>query len=148
MKNDGVYLKLRLYRQSSLGKHAHPKLAPQFCGSIPGDIQGGASGISLSFTTRWGNSSSFSCVSVAEGRGNQPSYFPIPPSLSPDFSVAITMIVVLGLRQSLDGDNVSEVLIEWANSLLEDATWEQMEWIKSQFPDFHLVAPCRTLAGG
>lgn len=49
------------------------------------------------------------------------------------------MIVVLGLRQSLDGDNVSKVLIEWANSLLEDATWEQMEWIKSQFPDFHLV---------
>lgn len=32
MKNDGVYLKLRLYRQSSLGKHAHPKLAPSFAG--------------------------------------------------------------------------------------------------------------------
>lgn len=30
------------------------------------------------------------------------------------------------------------MLIQWTNSLPKDATWEQVDVIKAQFPEFHL----------
>lgn len=42
---------------------------------------------------------------------------------------------ILDKRMLMHGHTtVTEVLIEWANSFLEDATWEPFQQIKDDFP--------------
>lgn len=131
--NDWVYLKLRPYRQSTLGKHTHPKLAPRFVGPFQALAKVGSVAYRLALPPEVGIHPVFHVSMLWKAVGTNFPVLQIPPSLAPNLTIVITLMAVLGLRQSVDGLDIAEVLIQWTNSLSEDATWEQPDSIISQF---------------
>lgn len=60
-----------------------------------------------------------------------------PPICSSDGQPLIEPIVVLDRTMVKKGNKAStQILVQWANMLPEEATWEDYKFIVSQFPDF------------
>lgn len=104
--NDWVYLKLRPYRQSSLGKHNHPKLAPRFVDPFHVIAKVGPVAYRLELPQDASIHPVFHVSMLRKVVRTNFPIFPIPPLLGPDLSIAITPAIVLGLRQSLTKDMV------------------------------------------
>lgn len=104
--NDWVYLKLRPYRQSSLGKHNHPKLAPRFVDPFHVIAKVGPVAYRLELPQDASIHPVFHVSMLRKVVRTNFPIFPIPPLLGPDLSIAITPAIVLGLRQSLTKDTV------------------------------------------
>lgn len=81
--------------------------------------------------------------------GSGCSLSPLPDSLNVDLEVVVNPEKVLGVRSKLQGKSqVEEVLISWHGLPESEATWEDGEVIKQQFPMFHLEDKVKFVAGG
>lgn len=71
-----------------------------------------------------------------------------PPKLSPDLQRITTPERLLDVHTQIRGQLVYiEVLIKWINLPEFEVTWEDMEVIKEQFPNFHLEDKVRLWVG-
>ena len=60
------------------------------------------------------------------------------PLLNEEELLAKENVAVLDKRiGKRNGRAVTELLIQWKNSFLEDATWEPLPQLKLTYPDFH-----------
>ncbi|XP_070008862.1 uncharacterized protein LOC142162250 [Nicotiana tabacum] len=63
-----------------------------------------------------------------------------PPICSSDGQPLIEPIAVLDRRMVKNGNKAStQILVQWVNLLPEEATWEDYNFIVSQFPDFEML---------
>jgi hypothetical protein len=59
--------------------------------------------------------------------------------LTPSLELVVTLVAVLGVRKDPSQPwSTAQVLIQWQDLPLTDATWELYDNINSLFPDFHL----------
>ncbi|GKF01858.1 reverse transcriptase, partial [Tanacetum coccineum] len=59
------------------------------------------------------------------------------PQGGTDGLIVVTPIVILDRRMVKKRNRVAvDLLIQWANHVAEDATWEPYEEIQKRFPDF------------
>ena len=128
--HDWVYVKLRPYRQSSLSRFKHSKLAPRFIGSfmIVARIRFVAYRLALPKESLIHPVFHVSVLRKVVG-SNRP-LFPISKDLAADLSMQVSPVEVLGVRKTIEKEDNLEVLIRSSEGTLESATWEQAALIQ------------------
>ena len=136
--DDLVYIKLRPYRQSSLAKFQHPKLAPRFIGPYRVLARVGPVAYRLELPPAVKIHPVFH-VSVLRKAGDSSVIVMSTPSLvGDDLCMVVRPKAVLGVQENLHAAGSRQVLVQWEGSAPEDATWESAADLELQFPDFHL----------
>ena len=70
--------------------------------------------------------------------GGSQVVMPALPLVGPDDQIQVAPEMVFKRRAILRNHQpVSQVLIKWINLGFEEATWEDLDFIKHQFPNFH-----------
>ena len=77
-------------------------------------------------------------------KGEAPTPTHLPSELTAELELQSTPEAVLGVR----GSAMQEVLIQWHNQPVEEATWEEFEVLQQQFPAFHLEDKVKVWAAG
>lgn len=133
---DWVFLKLQMYRQSSVEKRKSDKLAPRFFG--PYEVMARIGQVA-------------NTLKLPEGAKIQPTFHVsllkkcLDPSIShvhpPEdmtSSVRIREPATIVDRRMVQkrGKTVTEVLVHWKEESLEEATWEEWQEFQLKFPNF------------
>ncbi|KAL8120175.1 hypothetical protein AgCh_017351 [Apium graveolens] len=146
---DWVYLKLRPYRQQSIARRIHPKLSARFYGpfEIIAKIGSVAYHLQLPEGSRVHPVFHVSLLKKALGHGLQPGHLPagleveLPPTAEPQFVLAYRDIVH-------DDQSTPQILVQWKGQSQDEATWEDVNTIKEQFPLFRLGDKATLEEGG
>ncbi|GJU14254.1 ty3-gypsy retrotransposon protein [Tanacetum coccineum] len=80
----------------------------------------------------------FHVAQLKKATGDNKAIPKFPAGLNEELEVVLQPEAVLGVRLSREKKNGREVLIRWKNLPLYDASWEQVDYIEQQFPEFHL----------
>ena len=131
-----VYLKLRPYRQRSLARRRNEKLAPRYFGPYEVLARIGAVAYKLKLPPSSAIHPVFHVSQLRRAIGDQAHSSSLPPTLTDDNEVVLEPATVEGVRQGAAGDR--EVLIRWKGLADYEATWETVDGIRHQFPEFHL----------
>ena len=131
---DEVFLKLQPYRQKSLARHFNEKLAPRFYGPYKISKRIGQTTYELALPPHSRIHPVFHISQLKKATG---SFIPYSlPSQVTDTLELHTPTVVFNVRYYADG--ALEVLIQWSDLPLNEATWEEATLIAQQYPSFHL----------
>ena len=126
-----VYVKLQLYKQTTIARKQNKKLAPRYYGPFPieGKVGLVAYAFNLPATARIHNI--FHVSQLKRAIGSHPACPSIPPTLTADLELIVEPLEVPEVRP---GTTISEteVLISWKDS------WESADVIATQFPSFNL----------
>nr|GEW22164.1 serine--tRNA ligase-like [Tanacetum cinerariifolium] len=130
---DLVYLRLRNYRQTSVAARANQKLSKRYFGPyrILEKIGPVAYRLQLPITSRV---HPVFHVSLLKESHNQSISTEFPSKLLTDYQADNPELERI-LEQRNSG-NKKEVLIQWKNQEVSDATWEDLQEITIQFPEF------------
>ncbi|XP_052879082.1 transposon Tf2-1 polyprotein isoform X1 [Gossypium arboreum] len=121
---DLVYLKLQPYRQHSLRKFKNQKLSPRYFGPFPVEARVGPVAYKLSLPPTARIHSTFHVSQLKKPVGS-------------DGALLKTPIRILDRRMVKQGNHAAvEVLVEWGDTFLEDATWENLHDLQQRFPAF------------
>ncbi|MCI48703.1 hypothetical protein A2U01_0069946, partial [Trifolium medium] len=70
-----------------------------------------------------------------KGNTHEP-YMPLPLTVS-EMGPIIQPLKVLATRTVIKGpQQIEQILVQWENSVQEEATWEDVEDMKASYPDF------------
>ncbi|GJR17892.1 ty3-gypsy retrotransposon protein [Tanacetum coccineum] len=133
---DRVYLKLRPYRQRSIAKRRNEKLAPNYFGPYEVLERIGAVAYKLKLPESSTIHPVFHVSQLKKVIGDQIAIPTIPSGLNEEMEMLLQPEEVLGTR--MDSRGKHEVLIRWKDLPGYEATWEPLENIQQQFPEFHL----------
>ena len=135
---DWVYLKLQPYRQRTLAYKGKWKLSPRYFGPFQVIQLVGKVSYKLALPPESKIHPVFhvSCLKLKLGRQVTP--FPTLPPVDDIGQPCFEPIVVLQTRtKSLRSRDVTEVLVHWSGSTVDEATWESLHQLQISFP--HLV---------
>ncbi|KAA3486541.1 reverse transcriptase [Gossypium australe] len=125
---DMVYLKLQPYRQHSVRRVVNQKLFPKFFSHFVVKAKVGKVAYRLHLPLGFRIHPAFHVSKLAQST--------LPP-VGPDGAMLNELSHVLERCMVRRGNQeVIEVLIEWANTFPEDATWEVLHELQQQFPTF------------
>ncbi|KAH9770474.1 hypothetical protein KPL71_012393 [Citrus sinensis] len=146
---DLVYLKLQPFRQQSVFKRANQKLASKYYGPFPIIEKIGVSAYKLQLPegTKIHPVFHVSCLKKRIGDGEVPLY--TTPPVSDDGILELQPATVKDFRWvKRTGKLHMEVLVHWSHLPEEEATWESVDQVKQQFPDFDLEGKVNVPGGG
>ena len=135
---DMVYLKLQPYRQQSVEVRRSLKLASKYYGPFPVIAHIGEVAYRLELPQGSRIHPVFHISMLKKKVGGSQEVMPALPLVGPDDQIQVAPEMVLKRRAILRNQlPVSQVLIKWINLGFEEATWEDLDFIKNQFPEFH-----------
>ena len=129
-----MFLKLQPYRQASVAIRKNLKLASKFYGpyQIVKKIGPMAYKLRLPPTTKIHPVFHISQLKKKVGKQTIPSID--PPLCSSNGQPLVEPVAVLDRRMIKRGNKAAiQILVQWVNLLPEEATWEDFQFIKSQF---------------
>ncbi|XP_071918742.1 uncharacterized protein [Coffea arabica] len=133
-----VYLKLQPYRQQSVEVRHSLKLASKYYGPFPVLARVGAVAYRLGLPQGSRIYPVFHISMLKKKLGGSQVVMLALPLVGPDDQIQVAPEMVLKRRAILRNHQpVSQVLIKWINLGFEEATWEDLDFIKHQFPNFH-----------
>ncbi|RVW35112.1 hypothetical protein CK203_085924 [Vitis vinifera] len=136
---DFVYIKLRLYCLCSLAKRPNEKLFPRYFGPYKVVQQIGPVAYRLEFPSSTTIHPMFHVSQLKRALGSADLCQPLSLILVEDLEWLVEPDQVLDIRQSPNNNQPGiEVLIQWKGLPQFEASWESVDTIKEQFPDFHL----------
>lgn len=131
-----MYLRLQPYKQHSLRRVLNQKLSPRYYGPFPMVAKVGAIVYRLSLPEGSRIHPTFH-VSLLKKHVEQAIVSPSLPLVGTDGSLPKEPVKILECRMVRWGNHAEiEVLVEWANSFPEDATWENFADFYRQYPSF------------
>ncbi|PWA91318.1 Ty3/gypsy retrotransposon protein [Artemisia annua] len=146
---DMVFLKLRPYRQRSVSKRLNEKLAPRYFGPFEVLEKIGAVAYRLKLPETASIHPVFHVSQLKKVVGDQAVETDFPKELSNDMEMMVQPQEVLGVREGKSNSKEDrEVLIRWKNLPGYESTWEPIQLIRNQFPDFHLEDKVLLWEGG
>ncbi|RVW76748.1 Transposon Tf2-12 polyprotein [Vitis vinifera] len=136
---DLVLLKLHPYRQHSVFKRAHQKLANRFYGPFPVEQKLGKVAYRLSLPPEAKIHPVFHVSLLKKYVGTSlPALVDLPP-ISDEGQFQVTPEKVVNTRWIKRGTKfIEESLVQWKNLPVEDATWEDTQMLKHQFSTLNL----------
>ncbi|KAD6796719.1 hypothetical protein E3N88_07615 [Mikania micrantha] len=136
---DSVFLRIQPYRQKSLAKRKYEKLSPRFFGPYCIKKKVGAVAYELELPAESRIHPIFHVSLLKLAKGLVPT-FPIAPlPLTTNGELLLQPASVLDHRWvHSSGSQVLEILIQWKDRPIEEATWEEFDLIATQFPSFRL----------
>ncbi|RVW31621.1 Transposon Tf2-11 polyprotein [Vitis vinifera] len=136
---DLVLLKLHPYRQHSVFKRAHQKLANRFYGPFPVEQKLGKVAYRLSLPPEAKIHPVFHVSLLKKYVGTSlPALVDLPP-ISDEGQLQVTPEKVVNTRWIKRGTKfIEESLVQWKNLPVEDATWEDTQMLKHQFSTLNL----------
>lgn len=132
---DRVFLKLRPYRQTTVGHKRNEKLSPRFYGPFEVIERIGKVAYKLQLPATASIHPVFHVSQLKQVVGDQQVLTELPGDLATEVSPVLLPERVLSSRDRL---GITEWLIKWVGLPEEEATWEEREHIQSQFPEHHL----------
>jgi hypothetical protein len=142
-----VFVKLRAHRQQSVVSRINAKLAARYYGPYPVVARVGAVAYQLKLPDGSKVHPVFHVSLLKKAVGNYQEEDELP-ELEGERGVLIEPEEVLAWRTvQIQGEDVEQVMIRWKGQLMEEATWEDIIDIKSQFPNFCLEDKA-VLSGG
>jgi hypothetical protein len=141
-------LKLQPYRQQSVFRRAHQKLANKFFGpfQVIGEVGSVAYRLALPEESKVHNV--FHVSLLKKKAGDVSNISTTLPPFSEDTGPIIEPLHILNYRYVKKGTKFfTEALVQWKHLALEDATWEDMEQLQQQFSSINL-ADKANLQGG
>lgn len=136
---DLVYLRLQPYRQHSLRKVLNQKLSPRYHGPFPVEAKVRAVAYRLTLPEGLRIHPIFHVSQLKKHVGHA-TISPSLPLVGTDGNLPKVLVKILERRMVKRRNHaVTEVLVEWANSFPEDATWESFTGFCKQYPSFD---PC------
>ncbi|KAL4570019.1 hypothetical protein LXL04_025668 [Taraxacum kok-saghyz] len=133
-----VYVKLKPYRQMSVAKRIHHKLAAKFFGPFQVVDRIGPVAYKLDLPATSKIHPVFH-VSLLKKAVQVPTSPVLPPELEITGKDSLIPMSILASRTITEGEDVCiQWLIQWKDQSMEEATWEDAVAIKSQFPDISL----------
>ncbi|GKB13004.1 ty3-gypsy retrotransposon protein [Tanacetum coccineum] len=146
---DYVFLKLRPYRQQSVARRRNEKLVPKYFGPFEVEERIGAVAYKLKLPDSSSIHPVFHVSQLRRVIGSEVVDPVLPEGLTKDMEVILQPEEVLGIREGSNSTQGSrEALIRWKNLPGYEATWEPINMIREQFPEFHLEDKVILLAGG
>jgi len=134
-----VFLKLRPHRQQSIKGKINPKLAPRYYGPFQVLEQIGAVAYKLKLPDTARIHPVFHVFLLKKAVGDYKVEKDLPPGMECDAADYVESVAVLAsLTVSKVGESVRQILIQWKGKRVEEATWEEEYYIRSQFPQFSL----------
>jgi hypothetical protein len=137
--DDWVFLRLQPYRQSTVFRHAHQKLASHFFGPYQILEHVGAVAYKLALPDTARVHPVFP-VSLLEPKvGETSSMLPDLPPFVANHTPQLTPLLIRDYRWVKQGAKyVPEALVQWKSLTPEEATWEEVAVLCQQFPDINL----------
>jgi hypothetical protein len=143
---DWVYLRLQPYRQTSISLRKNLKLAPRYYGPFKILRRIGAVAYKLDLPAESKIHPVFHVSLLKEKLGKLTSSQPqLPLVLEAKGEVAVRPQAVLDQRRRR---NQQEVLVHWQGLSPADATWENLEFLRKQFPGYVLEDKDHPKEGG
>jgi hypothetical protein len=137
---DWVYLKLQPYRQQSVFRRAHQKLANKYFRPFQVTAAVGPVAYRLALPMESKVHNVFHVSLLKKKFGNDTSISPTLPPFSKDTGPIIEPLQILDYRWVKRGTKfVTEALVQWKHLALEDATWEDPDQLQQQFSSIHLA---------
>ncbi|KAF5784342.1 putative nucleotidyltransferase, Ribonuclease H [Helianthus annuus] len=133
-----VYLKLHNYVQSSVRSTSYSKLSPKYYGPYLVLEKVGSVAYNLDMPPEANIHPTFHVSLLKKAEGPPTTLIPLPTA--PRFS--LLPAVVLDKRVIRRGNKAAaQVLVQWKNKPLSDATWEFKDDLQLRFPDFQMIDP-------
>ncbi|KAI3522148.1 hypothetical protein L1887_11628 [Cichorium endivia] len=132
---DQVFLKLRPYRQTTVGQRRNEKLSPRFYGPFEILERIGQVAYKLRLPTTASIHPVFHVSQLKKAIGDQQVLTELPDALDTSDSSLLLPERVLSSRERL---GLREWLIKWVGLPEEEATWEEREYFKISFRSFTL----------
>ncbi|MCH79682.1 transposon Tf2-1 polyprotein, partial [Trifolium medium] len=143
-----VFVKLRAHRQQSVVSRINAKLAARYFGPYPVTARVGAVAYQLKLPEGSRVHPVFHVSLLKKAVGNYHEEEELP-ELEGDSGVLIEPELVLAKRTvQIQGEKVNQVLIQWKGQMAEEATWEDIIMMRSQFPNFCLEDKAMLNGGG
>ncbi|KAK0607376.1 hypothetical protein LWI29_014068 [Acer saccharum] len=134
-----VLLKLKPYRLRSLARKVNEKLSPRFYGPLEVLARIGKVAYRLKLPKTAKIHHVFHVSQLKRFHGREFQGQPLPPLLSEELELVVTPEAVLQVRREAGQPNIiKEVLVKWVGLPECDATWEPLQSLLAQFPDFNL----------
>lgn len=135
---DWVFLKLQPYKQSTLAQRSSFKLAPRYYGPYVVLEKIGQVAYKLDLPSYAQIHNVFHVSLLKKHIGSQARTSPTLPPLADDGRPKIVPLAIIDRRVvKFQNRPKVEYLIHWANSNVEDASWEDAQQMVNQFPDFN-----------
>jgi len=136
---DWVFLKLRPHRQHSVVSRINPKLAARYYGPYQVLQRIGYVAYKLCLPESSKIHPVFHVSLLKKAVGDYDCKAILPVELEDVSTEELFPIAKLGERVTeKQGMKTTQVLIQWTGQPAEQATWEDMTLIRSQFPEFRL----------
>jgi hypothetical protein len=137
---DWVYLKLQPYRQQSVFRQAHQKLANKYFGPFEVTAEIGPVAYRLALPVESKVHNVFHVLLLKKRYGDDTSISPTLPPFSEDTGPLIEPLQILDYRWVKKGTKfATEALVQWKHLDLEEATWEDPDQLEQQFSSIHLA---------
>ena len=130
---DWVYLKLQSYHQTSVERRLNHKLSPRFFGPYRVIAKIGAVAYKLELPPGSRVHRVFHVSLLKRKLGDQDVMVSHPPQW--ELLSAQEPVKTLATRMV---NGKEELMIHWTGNTKEEATWEDKETLKDQFPDFSI----------
>ncbi|CAJ2641615.1 unnamed protein product [Trifolium pratense] len=146
---DLVFLKLRPHVQQSVAARICPKLSPRYFGPFKVIERVGAVAYRLELPPTSRIHPVFHVSLLKKAVGDAVVNSTLPASLEASEDSIWEPETALEQRTVIRHDiSISQVLIHWKNKPIEEATWEDKDFIIGQFPSFSLEDKAVSLGGG
>ena len=135
--NDLVFLKIRPYRQISVRSKRNEKLAPKFFGPFKILEKIGTVAYRLELPSAASIHPVFHVSQLKKALGNHEKVQHLVPYVNGKYEWLTQPEEIFGYQKN---PNIKEweVLISWKGLPPHEATWEDCQYFKQQFPDFQL----------
>ncbi|KAI4323138.1 hypothetical protein L6164_022768 [Bauhinia variegata] len=130
---------LQPYRQHSLAKRRYEKLSPRFFGPYKIIKQIGPVAYELKLPESAQILPVFHVSLLRPVHGQHSPSIPPHLPINSEWELTLSPSKILCHRWIKDGGKTAlELVVQWDDRPLEEASWENYELLKGQFPDFHL----------
>ncbi|PNY15662.1 retrotransposon-related protein [Trifolium pratense] len=134
-----VFLKLRPHKQQSVVKRINQKLAARFYGPFKVIDKIGTVAYKLQLPESSKIHPVFHVSLLKKAVGEYQQQGELPKDLEIAEAIDVYPELVVGARVVMkEGIAVHQSLIKWQGKSLDDVTWEDVEFLRSQFPEFSL----------
>ncbi|PKA66820.1 putative mitochondrial protein [Apostasia shenzhenica] len=135
---DFAYVKLQPYRQHSLARRKSYKLSPRFFGPFEVLAKVGKVAYKLKLPEHAKLHPVFHISLLKKKIGNAPEGETLPLEITSQGHLRVEPMAILKRRTILRRKQfLEQVLIQWSNSNKDDCSWEDLNWIRQQFPSFN-----------
>ena len=136
---DWVYLKLQPYRQHSIFRRAHQKLASKYFGPFQVTAKVGAIAYCLALPVDSKIHPMFHVSLLKRKVGDTSNLTKILPPYSEEHGPMLEPLCILDYKWVKRGTKLyTKALVQWKNMVAKDVIWEDVELLQQQFPAINL----------